>query len=472
MQTEPTKMVLLVCGLALASAGAHAQCDPVWDATIGMPGVAGVGYIQPMVFWDDGSGEKLFAGGSAENLGGNSAIDFIGAYDTNTNTWSALGAGIDAGPVNAFITKIFPWDDGSGEKLYVSGQFSTAGGMSSANSFAAWNGTSWESLGAEFTDSDFRVIYDALPLDLDGNGEKLYLAGGFFQIGDVPNTNGLAIYDGSSYTVWGNGTGLPFGQSAFIGDLQEFDDGSGNAIYACGRFSSIDGVTATNVARYNIASGQWEAFGEELVPDRPFYNNFKFTVFDDGTGPALYLAGWRFRIGGAGDLYSVAKWDGQNWTGVGTINSGRVNDITVFDDGSGPALYVGCSLIDGVNNFAKYDGTDFVTVADGVGGPSTSNGSPSVFGLYPVNDSLYVGGSYTTVDGSGTSARGVAVLHACDDSDCVADTNGDGNLDGSDFSAWINAFNNNLPECDQNGDGACTPGDFSAWINNYNAGCP
>ncbi len=55
--------------------------------------------------------------------------------------------------------------------------------------------------------------------------------------------------------------------------------------------------------------------------------------------------------------------------------------------------------------------------------------------------------------------------------DCLADTNGDGQLDGSDFSAWINAFNNQLPACDQNQDGSCTPGDFSAWINNYNAGC-
>ena len=52
-----------------------------------------------------------------------------------------------------------------------------------------------------------------------------------------------------------------------------------------------------------------------------------------------------------------------------------------------------------------------------------------------------------------------------------ADTNGDGMVGPSDFSAWINAFNNNLPECDQNGDGNCTPSDFSAWISNYNAGC-
>ncbi|RNC81402.1 MAG: hypothetical protein ED559_06305 [Phycisphaera sp.] len=52
-----------------------------------------------------------------------------------------------------------------------------------------------------------------------------------------------------------------------------------------------------------------------------------------------------------------------------------------------------------------------------------------------------------------------------------ADTNGDGQVTPADFTVWINAFNNNLPECDQNGDNVCTPTYFTAWINNYNTGC-
>ncbi|GAB5497684.1 MAG: hypothetical protein Phyf2KO_27640 [Phycisphaerales bacterium] len=54
---------------------------------------------------------------------------------------------------------------------------------------------------------------------------------------------------------------------------------------------------------------------------------------------------------------------------------------------------------------------------------------------------------------------------------CRADTNGDGVVTPADFTAWINAFNNNLPACDQNADGSCTPTDFTAWIANFNAGC-
>ena len=57
------------------------------------------------------------------------------------------------------------------------------------------------------------------------------------------------------------------------------------------------------------------------------------------------------------------------------------------------------------------------------------------------------------------------------ETDCPADVNGDGLVSPADFNAWINAFNNQLPECDQNGDGLCTPADFNAWINNFNNGC-
>ena len=68
--------------------------------------------------------------------------------------------------------------------------------------------------------------------------------------------------------------------------------------------------------------------------------------------------------------------------------------------------------------------------------------------------------------GSGIFAGQIFAL-----ADCPADVNADGMLTPTDFTAWINAFNNNLPECDQNGDGSCTPTDFTAWIANFNAGC-
>ncbi len=35
------------------------------------------------------------------------------------------------------------------------------------------------------------------------------------------------------------------------------------------------------------------------------------------------------------------KWNGSQWQGLGAGVNGRVNAFATFDDGSGPALYVG-----------------------------------------------------------------------------------------------------------------------------------
>ncbi|RNC81128.1 MAG: hypothetical protein ED559_04825 [Phycisphaera sp.] len=87
----------------------------------------------------------------------------------------------------------------------------------------------------------------------------------------------------------------------------------------------------------------------------------------------------------------------------------------------------------------------------------------------PVN-SIIVTGSSITIDVPELGAGELMfTIHPVQP--CLADVNGDGLLTPTDFTAWINAFNNSLPECDQNGDGSCTPTDFTAWIANFNAGC-
>ncbi len=54
---------------------------------------------------------------------------------------------------------------------------------------------------------------------------------------------------------------------------------------------------------------------------------------------------------------------------------------------------------------------------------------------------------------------------------CLPDMNDDGQLDGSDFTTWIIAYNLQDRFADQNRDGLVSPADFSAWILNFNTGC-
>lgn len=90
----------------------------------------------------------------------------------------------------------------------------------------------------------------------------------------------------------------------------------------------------------------------------------------------------------------------------------------------------------------------------------------SDFGDYALNNAGEI--AFRAVFTDGSSGIFIATIPS---PSCPADTNGDGELTPTDFTAWINAFNNDLPECDQNGDGSCTPTDFTAWVGNFNAGC-
>lgn len=64
--------------------------------------------------------------------------------------------------------------------------------------------------------------------------------------------------------------------------------------------------------------------------------------FDDGSGPALFVGGPMPSPGW------ISRWDGSAWTDLGDLSGGLgivVKALTVFDDGTGPALYVGGNFL-------------------------------------------------------------------------------------------------------------------------------
>lgn len=91
-----------------------------------------------------------------------------------------------------------------------------------------------------------------------------------------------------------------------------------------------------------------------------------FAIFDDGRGdgPALIVGG-QFSMAGGVEARGIARWDGASWSPLGsgvTYGSfvGFVSALAVFDDGNGPALYVGGGFTEagGVEawSIAKWDG--------------------------------------------------------------------------------------------------------------------
>ena len=121
-------------------------------------------------------------------------------------------------------------------------------------------------------------------------------------------------------------------------------------------------------------------------------------VFDDGNGPALYVGGLFTSAGGA-NANRVARWDGQAWSPLGVGVNNTVIAMTVFDDGGGDALYVGgVFLMAGGNpavRIAKWDGQTW--------SPLGAGASSSVQALAVFDDgngqALYAGGIFLMAGG-------------------------------------------------------------------------
>ena len=127
-------------------------------------------------------------------------------------------------------------------------------------------------------------------------------------------------------------------------------------------------------------------------------------AFDDGSGPALYVGGSFDQAGGL-PAANIAKWDGTSWSalgsGVTSANWASVQALAVYDDltGSGPALLVGGKFSDAGGtsaiNIAKWDGTSWSALGGGVGAPSSLTWveALTVFDA-GTGPSLFAGGSF------------------------------------------------------------------------------
>ena len=85
-------------------------------------------------------------------------------------------------------------------------------------------------------------------------------------------------------------------------------------------------------------------------------------VFDDGTGPALFIGG-KFRDVEGVPASGLAKWDGTSWQapdfGIAVENLDSIRSMAAYDDGQGEALYF---TIDDFDDFVKWDGVEAETL--------------------------------------------------------------------------------------------------------------
>ncbi len=179
-------------------------------------------------------------------------------------------------------------------------------------------------------------------------------------------------------------------------------------------------------------------------------------------------------MGGGRVVNRIARWNGSQWEDLGGGVTGRsnatsVNTMAMFDDGSGPALFVGgfFTRAGGVvaENLAKWDGQSWSAVGSGMRDlmpwAMGTAGPDSRLGY-----SLFSGGAFDFVDG--VESHKIARL-GCPT--CRPDCNDDGILNTVDFLCFLNLFSAGDPAADFNGDGVVNTLDFLAFLNAFNEGC-
>jgi hypothetical protein len=127
-------------------------------------------------------------------------------------------------------------------------------------------------------------------------------------------------------------------------------------------------VSVNNIARWD--GGRWHPLGtgSDNGVDGTVW---AMTVYDDGAGPALYVGG-DFQHAGGIPAHHFARWDGATWSSPGNGTNGGVFALAEHDDGTGKALYLGgiFTQADGVpaNRIARWRGGSLSAVGSGMTG--------------------------------------------------------------------------------------------------------
>jgi len=256
------------------------------------------------------------------------------------------------GTGNGGATDLTVEDAGSGLQLFVA--------YDQAVRF--WTGTYWALSGGQGFDNQ---VYCVGAYDSPGSpGPTLYAGGNFEHTSQSQNqVHSIAKLVNNAWVSVGSG--LP----AVTGDvyaLTVFDDGAGPKLFVAGSFatSASSGLNSNGIVRWDGTT--WTGVGGGLTAFGPYPPGVsKMCVFDDGTGPALFVVGG-FSLAGGTVANSIAKWNGSNWAALGSGlsfqgGSTGASGLAVFDDGAGPQLYVAGSFdqAGGVaaNGVARWNGS-------------------------------------------------------------------------------------------------------------------
>lgn len=424
-------------------------------------------------------GAHLYVGGYF-NFAGGRRHNGIARWDGST--WSPLIAN-GANGILGRVNVLHATDDETGPSLLVGGSFQFIGDQL-LNNISRWDGNAWHPIVSGEQIGTFGEVLSLADFD-DGQGRALYVGGEF-----IPGTNGsmnpIGKWDGQNWSSLdgplASGLDSYFGASR-VHAMAVFDDGTGAALYVGGEFDLAGGVEVSNIAKWN--GTEWSALrgpsGTGVTGDDARVS--ALTVYDDGTGPSLYVGGF-FRQAGGMLVNNIARWDGFTWAPLVTGRAiGVDSSVTSFSttrDLVGESLLVGGGFVEGgerlLNGIGKWNGVEWQPLegVSGVGVGAAPDRRPYITAISRFDDgvqrSVFFGGAFVLAGGQ-PSAH-IAEWRECLSEPCPADVSSDGLVDLIDLNLVLANFGQSSADGDATGDGNVDLADLNAVLGAFGTVCP
>jgi hypothetical protein len=238
--------------------------------------------------------------------------------------------------------------------------------------------------------------WDLIKSSVDG---KLYVCGAFLHVNNNWDMKNLARLNLSDYT-WEQVPGIDEYTTNFIRCVAEDSDGN---LYFGGDFSTIGGTPAHRVAKFNPSTGEWSALrdidfyieGEQYGPVSggvyaiEVINNYVYIgggIFNSDSTELRYIR--RFNL-------TSNKWE--------NVPGGVNADVNAFEKDASGNLYVGGEFTQAgnitANYIAKWDGTNWSALGSGT--------DDYVLAIECSGTNVYAGGSFKNV-GENIRSQGIA----------------------------------------------------------------
>jgi len=213
---------------------------------------------------------------------------------------------------------------------------------------------------------------------------ELYAAG-FFDFAAGP-VNNIAKWNGTEWMPVGLGvyTLGGGGIDSWVNALVVYNE----ELYVGGRFTDAGSVEVNNIAKWN--GTEWSAVGTGL-------GSYGYSVGSLAVYNGELYAGGHFYNSGNIQTNNIAKWNGTNWSPLGTgINvytsdyfSGSVSSLAVYNASLYAGGYFDTAGSVPANNIAKWDGSSWSAVGTGT--------NDMVFTLQVFNGEIYAGGYFRDI---------------------------------------------------------------------------